>query len=253
MKGRRLVVWFIGLLFFLFLVLPLAASRTPTGAVLTTLPFGWWRFLKRNIPQITCDWGLIGTGVICTVLVLLVGNWFLGALWGQVQKRPEANQAPRKWRWPWTVCLYAAVWSLFLIAFGAAGVLRHTTWLLHDNQPWYEERLNTYVELRMAESTVNELLLENSQDLEKARAAILAERGYRRTRNPLCEDFNVILYGDGSNKVAAYLIIPRMPQLRAKGDFAAAAADGRESIRPLSQLQDTLSKMDAKYPAKTGP
>lgn len=250
MNGKRLAVWIVGLLFLVLFGLPLAASRTPTGAVLTNLPFGWWRFLKRNIPQITYDWGLIGTGAICTVLVLVVGNWFLGALCGQLQKRPETNKPPRKWRWSWTVSLYAAVWCLFLIAFGAAGVLRHTTWLLNYNQPWYAERVNSYVELRMADSTVEELLLENGQDWGKTRAAILAERGYRRTRNPICEDFNVILYSDGSNKVAAYLIIPRNPKLLAKGNFAASAPDRRELIRPLSQFKDTLSEMDAKYSAK---
>jgi len=251
MKRGRLIIWVGGVLFLWFFVLLLAASRTTIGAVLINLPLGWWRFLRRNVPQVSYDWGLIVTGVTCTAVVLVLGNWFMGALLRQLQKRREADEPLRKWRWSWTLGLYAAVWILFLIAFGAAGVLRHTTWLLNFHQPWYEERLNSSAELRIADGTVEQLMLENDLDLEKTLRAIAAERGYRRARNPICEDFDVILYGNGSNQVAACLIIPRNPKLLAKGDFAAWAPDSHAAILPLSQLEDTMSKMEAKYPADT--
>lgn len=250
MKGKRLIVGGIGVLVLLFFLLPLAASRTPLGAMLTILPAGWWRFLKRNIPQLTYDWGLIVTGIICTVLVLLVGHWLVAALFGQFQKGADGAKPFRQWRWSWTLGLYVTVWILFLIAFGASGVLRHTTWLLKVDQPWYEERLNSFTELRMAEGVVEQLLVENDQDLGKTRRAIMAERVYRRTRNPICEDFNVILYGDYSNKVAAYLIIPRNPKLLARGNFALSSSDTSGFIRPLSQLEDTLKRMEAQYPTE---
>jgi hypothetical protein len=250
MKWKRLIIGIIGFLVLLFFLLPIAFSRTPLGAMLTILPGGWWRFLKRNVPQLAFDWGLIGTGIICSILVLLVGHWFMVTLFGQFRKASDAAKPLRQWRWSWTFGLYATVWILFLTAFGASGVLRHATWLLKVDQPWYEERLNSYTELRMADGMVEQLLLENDEDLEKSRRAILTERGYRRARNPICEDFNVILCADSSNKVAAYLIIPRNPKLLAKGYFAVSSPDTSEFIRPLSQLQDTLMKMEARYPTK---
>jgi len=250
MKWKRVIIGIIGFLVLLFFLLPIAASWTPLGAMLTILPVGWWRFLKRNVPQLTYDWGLIGTGIICSILVFLVGHWLMAALFGQFQKRSDAAKPPRQWRWSWTFGLYATVWILFLIAFGASGALRHTTWLLKVDQPWYEERLNYYTEFRMAEGMVEQLLLENDGDLERLRRAIVSEEAYRRSRNPLCEDFDFILYADGSNKVAAYLIIPRNPKLLAKGNFAVSSSDTSEFIRPLSQLQDTLTKMEKQYPPK---
>jgi hypothetical protein len=111
---------------FMLLIL-VAAGPTANGAVLTKLPFGWWHFLKRNIPQLTYDWGLIATSVICTVGVLILGNCFMGALFRQFQKTQSSEKSPQKWRWSWSLAAYAAIWILFMIAFGAGGVLRHTT------------------------------------------------------------------------------------------------------------------------------
>ena len=52
--------------------------------------------------------GLIATGVICTVLALLVGHGLIAALFGQFQKGSEVAKPLRQWRWSWTFGLYAA-------------------------------------------------------------------------------------------------------------------------------------------------
>jgi hypothetical protein len=250
MKPVRIIVGIFGILILLIFFLPLAASPTAIGAVLTSLPFGWWHFLKRNIPQLSYDPGLIATGVICTIGVLLLGNWFMGALFKPLQKPQASAESQRKWKWSWSLGVYAAIWILFLIAFGAAGVFRHTTWLLKSTEPWYEERLDSYTELRIADGTVQQLMIETDEDLGKTRRPILAERGYRGSRRPLCEDFDIILYGNGSNQVAGYMIIPRNPKLLAKGNFAAWTPESPGSILPLTKLQETISKMEAERPSK---
>jgi len=250
MKPTRVIVGILGSLVLLPILLPVAAGPTNIGAVLKTLPFGWWYFLKRNIPQLTLDWGLVGTGIICTMGVLVLGNWFMGALFRQLQPPQSGGKPTRKWRWAWSWGVYAAMWILFLIAFGAAGVLRHTTWLLNAREPWYEERLNAYTELRIAEGKLEQLMFEADQDLEKTRRAIVGERGYRNSRRPLCEDFNIILYGNHSNRVNGYLIVPRNPKLLAKGNFAAWTPDQPASILPLTQLRETMSRMEAEHPIK---
>lgn len=249
MKPVRVLGGVFGLLVLLVLLLPLVASPTSVGAVLTNLPFGWWFFLKRNLPQLSYDWGLLGTGLICTVGILLLGNGFMRTLFRQLQRAQSPEAPARNWKWSWSWGIYAAMWLLFLIAFGAAGVLRHTTWLLKSPEPWYEERLNSYLELRLADGAVQQLMLEMGEDLAKTRQAIIAERGYRASRQPLGEDFNVILYGNSRNQVAGYLIIPRNPKLLAKGHFAVWTPENPGSILPLAELPATMARLDAEHPA----
>lgn len=219
MKTKRLMAWIcvvpLGLLMLLFLP-ALAASRTPAGAVLTCLPLGWWHFLQRNLPQLTCNWNLIATGIICSALLVVVGNWLVGALFRQIQQSVCPDQPVKLWRWRWTIGMYAAVWLLFAIAFGATGVFRHTTWLMDYHQPWYQERINSYIEIRMIDSMLQELLLENNRDIQATRKSFLSEKSYRRRQTLVADEFEVVFYADQSNKVAAYVIVPRNLQLAAK-------------------------------------
>jgi hypothetical protein len=238
----------LGLLILLILP-PIAASPIPLGAILTRLPFGWWQFLRRNIPHLTINWGLISTGFICSVLAVLVANWLLGALFKQLQQPSRGGEPPRRWLWRWTISLYCGLWLLFAIAFGAAGVLRHTAWLMEYREPWYQERINSYSEFRMMDGLIQQLGLENNEDLESTRKALLREKTFRR-QTLVADEFNVILYGDKSNKVAAYVIIPRQPQLVTKGQFGASMPGGGDLVRPISELQQTLAELELSYPSK---
>jgi hypothetical protein len=182
--------------------------------------------------------------------VLVLGHWFLSALHRQIQFNLHPGDPARPWRWHWSAGLYAATWILFAIAFGSSGVFRHTAWLLNYNQPWYERRLSSLMELMNADHTIRNAIIDNDQDFDATRKAVLVAPGYWNRRNPFCEDFNAIFYGDSGNKVAAYLIIPREPKLLAKGDFAISLPTGGMSRRPLSDLPQVVSELDAKYPIK---
>jgi hypothetical protein len=138
------------------------------------------------------------------------------------------------------------MWLLFAIAFGAAGVLRHTTWLMEYRQPWY--RMNFFFELRMVDGLVQQLAVENEQDLESTRKALLREKS-ARGQTLVADEFNVIFYGDRSNKVAAYLIVPREPQLLSKGHFGAFVPGSNEHIRPSSELRQTIAELEMSYPS----
>ena len=250
MKWIRRTLWIVVLFLVLFFGWAVAINNTPLGAMLTYLPIGWWLFLKRNIPQISFNWGLIMTGVICSTLVLVLGNCFLSALYAQIQPGPQPGEPLRKWRWRWSVGLYASIWLLFLIAFGATGVLRHASWLLSYNQPWYEIRGLSYRQLSGADSAVGQIVIDNDQDFEKTRQSILAVSTSWGSANPLCEDYNIILYGDSSNEVATYLIIPRKAESLAQGEFAVTVPEGSRLFKPISELPKLLVELDAKYPIK---
>ena len=234
--------------FLLLLILPpVAASPTPLGAIMTRLPFGWWHFLKRNFPQLTINWGMIGTGVVCSVLIIVLANWFLRALFQQFSRTTSGSAPPRRWLWRWTTCLYCAMWLLFGTAFGATGVLRHTTWLMEYHQPWY--RMNFFFELRIVDGFVRQLISENNEDLESTRKALRRKKSIRG-QTLVADEFNVIFYGDRSNKVVAYLIIPRDPQLLSKGKFGASMPGSNEFVRPSSELQQTIAIQDEAYTSK---
>lgn len=250
MKTKRSDLRLVGLLLGLVIIIlwfPLAGSPTPLGGLVTCLPLGWWHFLQRNVSRIGLNWGLIATGLICSLLVVVVGNWLLRALFSQIRRASHAGQPPRQWRWRWTICLYCGIWLLFAIAFGAAGVLRHTTWLIESGQPWYQKRVNSYVELRMVDGLLQLLLLENHQDLELTRKAFGSQMSYRRSQDLMADEFNVIFYGNKSNQVAAYLIIPRTPRLVARGKFGASLPGTNGLVRPISELQPTIAELDASY------
>jgi hypothetical protein len=43
-------------------------------------------------------------------------------------------------------------------------------------------------------------------------------------------------------------MIPRLPQLVAKGKFAASISGANALIRPVSELERTIAALDEKYP-----
>lgn len=255
MKKSQPHLWIGGLfLGFILLVilLPIMASPSPPGDVLEYLPLGWWHFLRRNVSQITWNWSLIVTGIICSVVVVVLGNWLFQNLSNQIQQALHPGQPPQRWRWRWTICLYAGLWLLFAIAFGASGLLRHTTWLLNNREPWYQRRSNAYAELRSLDVDIRTMALDNDDDLAATRKAFYTQLSYRRRATSLSEEFDVIFYGDRSNKVAAYLMVPRNPELVARGKFCVSIPNGTnlvsDLIRPISELQKTIAELELKYP-----
>jgi hypothetical protein len=252
MKPVRFIIWIwvilIGLLV-LMGVLPLVGSPTLPGALLGCLPFGWWQFLRRNIPQMTWSWSLIATGLICSVFVLVLANTLLRALFYQFQKSRLPAQQVRRWPWHWTLCLYAGVWLLLAIAFGAAGVWRHSTWLMAYDKPWFQQRMSSYSGLRMADLLVRELILDNDEKLDATRKEFYSQTSYQRRQKLLADDFDVIFYG--SNKVAAYVIVPRDPTPGSKAKFAISAPGTSEVFKPISELQHAVAELDATYPMTT--
>ena len=126
MNTKKLLARILGavvLLLVLVMILPPLTSPTVPGAMLKHLPFGWWEFLRRNVPQMTWNWGLIVTGIFCSVVIILLAHGLLGFLCRQIQASLRPERPLRPWLWRWTLGLYAAVWLLFMIAFGAAGGL----------------------------------------------------------------------------------------------------------------------------------
>ena len=100
-----------------FLILPL------------TFLFGWIPFLRDVVPQITWNWELIATGVIC--LAIFVWGFHRTATW----MRQGASSAEVGWRWRWTVTVTLGVMCFFTATIAVIGVLHQSIWLAKTDEP----------------------------------------------------------------------------------------------------------------------
>ena len=248
MKLLRCIAWVVGLLAaFLFLAL-LAGRLSPMQAVLIQLPLGWLHFLERNWPEITWNWNLITTGVFCSAGIVMLGHWLCASLLKHIHTWHAAS-AHRTWRWRWTLAGYVALWLLFAIAFGAAGVFRHVTWLMNYDRPWYEEKPH-YFDADIVSRQLELLAVENDWNLEPTRKALLQQRSIRHGQLSLVEDFEVLFYGDLSNHVTAWVVVPRNYPARMKKSFSVRISDMESPLKPIAELSQTLSNLDATFPGK---
>jgi hypothetical protein len=191
----------------------------------------------------TWNWNFIVSGIIYSALIIMLGNWLLSIMVSKV--RIIVPAVPQVWRWRWTLRGYAAIWLLFLIAFGAAGLNRHVPWLIHDDTPWYEARWN-YNALGEADIDIQMMLDDNGSTVAAVRKAFSAQQ-----RMP--EDFNVIFYGNQSNRLAAYIIVPRHLSPGPYANFLVSVGTNGREFKPMSQLPETVSNLDKMYPPQPSP
>ena len=231
-------------------LLPALARPSAFRSALGCLALGWWTFLCRNLSWMEWDWGLIATGITCSLLVLLLGNWGLRALFSQVQPASHPNRPSRRWPWRWTIAIYLGTWLLFMVAFGAAGMWRHAAWLVASPEPWYQGQFETspILDLLSVKAALEDLEMDSHHDLDATRKAFLAQSPFTVGGSPMAETVNVLFYGDLSNQIAAYLIIPRKAGLAEKGQFGARMPSGKFEIRPMTNLVATIAELDAAYP-----
>jgi len=100
-----------------FLVLPL------------TVLFGWILFLRDVVPQVTWNWELIATGVIC--LAIFVWGFHRTAMWMRQGTAPTEVG----WRWRWTVTVTLGVMCFFTATIAVIGVLHQSIWLAKTEEP----------------------------------------------------------------------------------------------------------------------
>jgi hypothetical protein len=142
---------------------------------------------------------------------------------------------------------YVALWLLFAIAFGAAGVFRHTAWLMNYTRPWYERRPNHF-DVDKVSRTIELLAAENDWNLPPTRKAFMHEQSIQHEQWPMVEDFEVLFYGDRSNHVAAWVVVPRSCPAWMKKDFCVRISDTNFPLKPMSELSQTISNLDATMP-----
>ena len=242
---KRALLWTGGIFLLLLLLLPSWFSvNNPLWTLATELPFGWVHFLKRNAVQLTWNWNLIAMGIVCSLILVVLGHLLFQSTAGS--STAGSRRAGCSWRR--SLVFYGAIWVLFAITFGATGVFRHVRWLAAIDAPWYEEQLNYYNEVRQADGWIQQMLLENKSDLDRTCQAVAFLKQHRKGRELYCDLFNFVFYADQDGKVQAYVLIPRKADLRKRGVFFVSEPDVHEMDKPLTELPATLARLDKLYP-----
>jgi hypothetical protein len=200
------------------------------GPAIKVLPFGWLKFLNRTLPDVTINWSGVGMVVLCSGLIIVALQSFLGWL------HRTYHGGETRWRWRWSVAVYGAFWILFGIAIGASGAMRQTIWLLQFTEPVYKARRHEFAELRMMTGAVESALLETGSDLHKSQSLLASYR----TGFGSWDHHQFVFMADSSNRVERVLIIPRDPAAQRKVGFAVAGDPNVAEHVPIERLGEFL-------------
>jgi len=171
---------------------------------------GWWRFLRRTLPNISWNWDIVGMSALCVLLILVIAHVFLRWMTKNI-----ASARGRNWCWPWkwTWCGLVAIALCFVVGMCVGGVTHQVGWLSLQSESWYERKGEDFLDMRQLDGALQRALLETNGDVEKARQALRnPESGYfyrRSGESPLIERFHLLLIMDSTNKVAGTIIFPR--------------------------------------------
>ncbi len=91
------------------------ANAENLPAAVGCLLFGWFSFLRRNLPLVTVNWAGLATGLAILAITLAAMHVFFRS-W-------------RPWRFRWTVMIVLALAVLFAAGFSTIGLARHVGWL----------------------------------------------------------------------------------------------------------------------------
>lgn len=94
-----------------------------------TLLFGWVGFLATVFAELTWNWTLIITGVVC--LGVFVVGFHLMADW--LRRTMSAEASP--WPWRWTALSTAVVMLMFTASISVIGILHQSIWLVTSGEP----------------------------------------------------------------------------------------------------------------------
>jgi hypothetical protein len=243
---KRSWLYFVVIAFGFYTLLVLLQGPASPTQLLSSLAIGWWHFLRTNVPELTINWSLIGMALLCSVIVLGLGHWLLTTTY-----RPLGRSGPhrRAWRWRWTLIAFAGLWLLFGVCLGAVGVFQHTSWLLGEQRPWYQPRVNLHMEFRIANADIQQLLSNNDGQLLQTRADFLgaANSSGGRSFQPWPALFDIIFYADPTNYVETYVLVPREESWPNADHFALSTPPTRFEVIPLSRLRATLAELDSRF------
>ncbi len=209
----RLVIGLIVLLVAFSFLLLLVGGTGPFDFIIT-LAFGWIVFLTRTVPRMTLNADLLGMGILCIVLILLLAHQFLGWISASIA---ATRKVTWKWQWKWTWCGLSAALLLFFAGMAMGGMAHQIGWIASSSEPWFEFKGKSAFRNRMKmqeiELAFRMAMDDSNNNLEGLRRAMWSDK-YGINKKAF-QDFHFLLIME-ETKVAGFLIFPRNPQQRAQ-------------------------------------
>lgn len=229
-RCQRVLFWSVTTIFVLLVIvgviLPNLAGSQEGVAIIRTLPLGWLNFLIRTLPEVTVNWAGIGMVVLCSALILACLHSLLSAL------------TQRRFRFRWSVAIFASVWLLFCLIIAVAGLSRTTALLQNEN--WYRVRL-TRGDLWSASTHASMSLSKSGNDLSYLKRLLLHSEG--KFGRPLWEEFEFMVCPPAQGKSPCIVVIPMEPKTRERIGFSIVSEAGSEDSIPIAKLHERLAAL----------
>jgi len=164
-RSQKVLLWSVRIFLLLLIagvILPILAGSRESTLIIRTLPLGWLNFLKRTLPEVTVNWSGIGMVILCSALILVCLHSLLSAL------------TKKRFRFRWSVAIFASVWLLFCLIIAVAGLSRTTA--LPQNENWFRVRL-TRGDLWSASTHASMSLSKSGNDLSYLKRLLLNSEG----------------------------------------------------------------------------
>jgi hypothetical protein len=221
-RSQRILFWSVAI----FILLLIAGVLLPLAA-LGTLPFGWLNFLKRTVPEVTVNWSGIGMVILCSGLILVCFHSLLSAL------------TKKRFRFRWSVSIFASLWLLFCLIIAVAGISR--TIPLLSNEQWHKRR-TSYADLRRASAHASTALYESGGNPHSLRRSLI-ESAPNWYGDPLWEQFEFLVNSPAQGKSPCIVVIPREANARARFGFSIVSEAGSEDSIPIAKLHERLARL----------
>ena len=238
-------------LFFLFMMLMAGIGFGPMG-VLISLAFGWLKFLNRTLPQISWNWDLVGMGILCVAVILLLAHRALNWISRSVA---TARGLTFRWPWRWSWCGLIAVALFFLVGMAVGGATHQIGWLASSEEPWYEIKppyLQNIHEMRELEFDFVPALLEATTLASLRREMWKSEverQGRADRRQSLLQSYHVLTVVETDGKVVGVIIFPRSADGSSRvGGYYYNAENPRREV-PAKDLPDLIRSYQGKLVA----
>lgn len=222
-RGRFLGCGCLAWLGITFVVIFLLSLGIGTGWIETlfTLLFGWVAFLNRTGERIHWNFDLIGMGLLCTVIGLVVAHWLFKGL---VRAAGEARG--KSWRWPvkWTCCGAGILGLVFLVGMAVGGIVHQIGWIHSNPEPLMEQKGRNWAVTSDMRMLALAFRMASSDNETNNLAAIRQDMwnpayGYLGTPQralEIMQGYHFLLILDQHQTAQGYLIFPRNPALAQK-------------------------------------
>lgn len=193
MKHSKIVFFIVAALIFL-----VATLQIPSP-IISELLFGWFRFIKRVVPNLTVRWDGIATFAVAFAVATTSGHYLLSWMVREINERRSMGRLIN-WTVRSTVLLAVAFMLLFVIGIAVTGVVHQIGWLAmspesiraEKTQSDHDNNLSTYRPGGIAETTQRNWLFHVLPFVPYIRPELVPTKAWNDPEN--ADEFRTLVY-----------------------------------------------------------